>query len=94
MVGYSQNQNLIRLNRIDERIPESPKHVFPNTRTNLLSRFRELRDAVFSMSNLVKEPSAQPVSLEVKVADLIQQLFFRRLVVAKRHHRRSLFTFS
>jgi len=94
LVGHRQNQNPVRLNRIDERIPEGPKHVLPNTRANLLSCFRELRDAGFSVSNLVKEPSAQPVSLEVKVADLIDQLFFRCLVIAKQPHRRSLFTFS
>jgi hypothetical protein len=94
MVGHRENQNPTRLDRIDERLPERPKHVLPDTLANLLSRLRKLSEAVFSMSNLGKEPSAQPVSLEVKVADLIDQLFFRCLVIAKRPHRRSLSTFS
>lgn len=94
MMRHRQNQYSFRFNRIDERILKGPEDGFPNARLNLLSRLRKLYDAVFRSSNLGKESPAQPAGLYLEVADFVQQLFFRRLVISKRRHRKSLFTLA
>jgi len=73
---------------------KGPEKALPDTGTNLLSRLRKLRDAVFCPSNLGKESSAKPLGLELKVADFVEQFLFRRFMISKPRHRKSLLTFA
>jgi hypothetical protein len=75
-VRYSQDEQTVTLNRVDQRVPELPDQRLTDARVNLFTRFGELCDDSSGPPNFGEEASTQPLDSQLKVADLNQQLGF------------------
>jgi hypothetical protein len=71
-MSHCQDEHTVFLNCVDERVPKLLEYVLPDTRLNLLSRLRKLRDETLDSTDLSKETPPQPFASLFEVANLIQ----------------------
>jgi hypothetical protein len=71
MVSHRQDEQAFLLNCVDERVPKLLKYVLSDTRLNLLSRLRKLRDETLDSTDLSKETPPQPFASLFEVVNLI-----------------------
>jgi len=86
MVRHGQNQRAVLLKGVNERILKRSQNPLPYPWPNFLRRFRELGNKIFGPFYFCPQASSQPLGLNLKVADRIQQFPLDFLVVPDRYH--------